>query len=67
LVARVSLIGALGDGWDVSQLPTKVELAERFSLLPKLVDRFHISNWWPKMELIRGRSAPHPTRENINK
>jgi NodT family efflux transporter outer membrane factor (OMF) lipoprotein len=35
-VASVSLIEALGGGWDTTLLPTQVQLMKGFSLLPKL-------------------------------
>jgi NodT family efflux transporter outer membrane factor (OMF) lipoprotein len=35
-VASVTLIEALGGGWDTNLLPTQVELAKDFSLLPQL-------------------------------
>ena len=35
-VASVSLIEALGGGWDTTLLPTQVKLMEGFSLLPQL-------------------------------
>jgi hypothetical protein len=35
-LASVSLILALGGGWDVNLLPTQPELVRGFSLLPQL-------------------------------
>ncbi len=35
-LASVSLIEALGGGWDTTLLPTQVQLMKGFSLLPKL-------------------------------
>ena len=35
-LASVSLIVALGGGWDTTLLPTQVQLMKGFSLLPKL-------------------------------
>jgi outer membrane protein TolC len=35
-LASVSLILALGGGWDVNLLPTQTELVRGFSLLPQL-------------------------------
>ncbi len=60
-LASVSLIEALGGGWDTIQLPTAVQLQKDFSLVPKLNSPTPLAvELMPKIELPADSSGSPP-------